>query len=464
MKKTKYLIAIISILAFLSSCKKDSTIGADILPSDDLLNLKFSDTFTLQAKTLEDTFLRTDKLAKNYLGVINDPIFGTQKASIVLEVDKPNTVYDDTLGPFTLDSVVLLIKYNLVYGDTTVPQDFKVSTITNPINENNLYYSNTSIFPAGSVIGTLNNYTFTPSNKVIMSTTDTTGSTNIFRVKLNSTVGYSILNLGQAALLDSATFKGIFPGIRIENASNNGNAMAEMDISSSSGAIVIYYKDKKNTQREMRLFTSVYRAVSGVIVARQNSINLFSNTKSATVQNTINSGQVSDSVNYILGQGGTIVRLSLPTIKNHNLIAINKAEIKLTQIIQNSSTDLQTPPYILLLKRNSSGQLDVLPTADGLGIIDSTGTDAFGNIIARYSINITNYVQDVVKGLEDNSDLYVATYRSGGTDPLVNNLNTIINSTIINYGYTPYRVIVAGPNYSDAKYKMKFNLTYTLIE
>ena len=146
--KRIYLVSIIAILTFLSSCKKDTSIGADILPQDDLLNVKFTDTLTVFSKTLADTFLRTDKLSKNYLGVINDPLFGFQKASIAVELDRPNDVYDDTLmTSYTVDSVVLFLKYSYIYGDTTVPQSFDVSTISNKIIETSPYYSNSSLFP-----------------------------------------------------------------------------------------------------------------------------------------------------------------------------------------------------------------------------------------------------------------------------------------------------------------------------
>ncbi len=461
--KKSYLFTLITLLAFISSCKKDTSIGADILPSDDLLNLKFSDTFTLNVKTLEDTFLRTDKLAKNYLGVINDPIFGLQKSSIVFELDRPSTVLDDTLGAFTLDSVVLLLKYNTISGDSTVAQSFEVSTINNKIDENIAYYSNNSAFPAGSTIGTLSNYTFQPSNKVIMSRTDTVGTASIMRIPLNASIGTTILNLGQNTLRDSSLFKNAFPGLRIENSSNAGKCMAEMDFSSGNSAMVIYYKDKYNNQKEMRLYTSIYRAKDGSLVATQNGINLYNNTLSSAVQNVINSGATSDSINYLLGQAGTTIRISLPTILNPGNIAVNKAEIVVNQITPNSNTGYEAPSFLLLLKRNSSGTLDILNTSDGLGLIDSTGIDALGNKISRYKINITKYVQNVSRGLEANTDLYIATYRSGGTDGTVNNLNTTLNGSVINFGYTPSRVIIAGPNYADDRYKMKFNLTYTVI-
>jgi len=244
MKKIFYLLVVLIIL--LPACKKDTSIGADILPQDDLLNVKYTDTLTVYSKTQADTFLRTDKLAKNYLGVINDSRFGFQKASVVMELDKPTGVFDDSLNTtYTIDSVVLFLKYNSVYGDTTVPQNFTVSTISNNINENSVYYSNETRFSATNVIGDISNYFFTPtSNPVHISSTDTTGVTGVLRIKLNSSLGSTILNLGQTVLRDSASFKNAFPGILVENATNTGSAMAEIDLNSIYSYLVIFYKDK----------------------------------------------------------------------------------------------------------------------------------------------------------------------------------------------------------------------------
>ena len=464
MKKYGFL-SIVSMLIFLSSCKKDNSIGADILPSDDLLNVKFTDTLTLYSKTLSDTFLRTDKLAKNYLGVINDSKFGFQKASLVMELDKPSAVYDDTLNTtYTIDSVVLLLKYTTVYGDTTVAQDFEVSTISNKIIETNAYYSNTNQFPGTGVIGSVSNYYFTPqSNKVSTSITDTVGVAGILRIKLNNTVGNTIIGLGQNVLRDSAAFKNAFPGILVENSSNSGKAMAEIDFNSLYSSVVIFYKDKYGINKEMRMYTSLVKYDNGVAGTRVNGINLFSNSLNSDVQNTVTSGLLTDSINYILGQGGTTVKLSLPTLPNLGKIAVNKAIIALSQISQNTS-GFTTPFYLVLLKRNNDGNLDILPTGDGVGILDTTTSDGFGNKIARYNFNITKYIQALSVGTVSNTDLYLATYRFAGSDGTVNVLNSILNGSVLSIGYSPARVILAGANFSDPKYKMKLNLTYTEIK
>jgi hypothetical protein len=462
--KRIYLVSIIAILTFLSSCKKDTSIGADILPQDDLLNVKFTDTLTVFSKTLADTFLRTDKLSKNYLGVINDPLFGFQKASIAIELDRPNSVYDDTLmTSYTVDSVVLFLKYSYLYGDTTVPQSFDVSTISNKISETSPYYSNSSLFPPTGIIGSVSNYLFTPTtNPVATNTTDTVGVPGILRIKLNNSVGNTILDLKQTILRDSSLFKNAFPGILIENATNAGKAMAEIDISSGFSALAIFYKDKNGDAKDMRLFTSILNYNTGSNSTRVNGVNLFTNSFASAVHNTITSGLVSDSVNYVLGQAGTLLRISLPTLNNVGRVAVNKATLMLSQIQQNTS-DLQTPFYLVLLKRNSAGNIDILSTGDGVGILDTTTTDDFGNKIARYSFNVSKYIQAVAMGNETNSDLYVATYRFAGTDGTINILNSVVNSNVLNVGYIPSRIIIAGANYSDPRYKLKLNLTYTKI-
>ncbi|HRG36079.1 MAG TPA: hypothetical protein PK355_07320, partial [Chitinophagales bacterium] len=227
-------------------------------------------------------------------------------------------------------------------------------------------------------------------------------------------------------------------------------------------SIAIFYKDKYGTKKDMRLFTSIVKYTNGVAGTRVNGINLFSNTLSSALQNTIASGELSDSISYVLGQGGATIKISMPTISNLGNIAVNKAVVAMAQIIPNAS-NLNTPYYLVLLKHNNDGHLDVLPTGDGVGILDTTTTDGFGNKIARYNFNITKYVQAVANGTISNTDLYLGTYRFAGTDGTVNVLNSIVNGTVLSIGYSPARVIVAGANHSDARYKMKINLTYTKI-
>lgn len=473
--KKKYLSTIIALIVLAISCKKDNSIGANLLPSDDLLNAKFSDTFSLNVKTIGDTFLRTDKLSKNYLGVINDAQFGFQKASIVMELDRPTSVFDDTLGPFVIDSVVLFLKYNFIYGDTLTPQSFTVSTIENKINETQAYYSNNTDFAAGTFLGNLDNYLYTPTrNPVSTTTTDTTGVVGLMRIKLdNSVIQTRIMNLTQSIKRDSSLFKNAFNGIRIENSNTNGKAMAEIDLNSTFTNITIFYKDKNLKAQVSKLFPNLFRVANGTIVQQTNSINLFNNNLNTTVQNTISSGVQNDSINYMLAQGGTLIKVSLPTLANLGKVAVNKAILQVTQIIPNSDLSFLTPvpKSFFLEKRNNDGYIDHLSTynlftefsslsqfLENSSYIDSVFIDGSGNKLVRYTFIITQYLQRVLNGDELNSDIYLKTYYYPGLDGNKNLINDYFQR------YLPVRAIFAGSNYSDVRYKMKFNITYTEIE
>jgi hypothetical protein len=477
MKKI-YLLITIAVLTFIAACKKDNTIGADLLPSDDLLNAKFSDTFSLNVKTLDDVALRTDKLSRNYLGVITDAKFGFQKASIAMELDRPTNIFDDTLGPFLVDSVVLLLKYNSIYGDTLTNQSFWVNPLATAINESQSYLSNFNPVITATV-GTLNNYLYTPTrNPVQTSATDTTGIVGLLRIKLNDAFGQQIMNLGQNTLRDSTLFKNAFNGILVENTNTYGNAMAEIDLASVYSSLNIYYKNKYGVTKQSKLFPNLYRAVNGSITTQTNSVNIFSKTLSPTVNTVIGSGQTSDSINYLLGQGGTLIKINLPTLANLGKVAVNKAVLQITQIIPNTQTSFETPYNLALLKRNTTtGELELLPTSnvtnthntalEDIGYIDSIATDLAGNKMVRYSIKMTKYIQNISKGIETNTDLYIATYKSGGTDGSTNILsvyNVLKYPYIVPFSYNPTRFIFAGSNYSDNRYKMKLNLTYTEIK
>ena len=467
----KFYFILTLLVVFAGACKKETGIGADLLPGNDLLNAKNTDTFTLNTKTIADTAMRSDKLSKVYLGVINDPIFGFQKASFAIELDRGDVIYDDTLKPiggYIIDSAVLFIKYSGIYGDSLIAQDFNVSSISSPINENSAYYSNNTSFTASSLLGSVSNYKFVPSQKTVLSTTDTAGTALIFRVKLNDGFFQSLINLPASQLRDSIAFKNYFPGILVENSSAAGNAQFEMDLSSANSNVTIFYKDKYAKQKTMKLKTSELAAYNGAIISRQNGVNLFSNTLSSTVQNVIGSGLVSDSINYLLGQSGSIVRISMPTIGNLGKVAVNKAVLSVTQIINNSQKDFFLPANLYLLKRNSTGQIDYLPTypvnesnqiyVEGKGVADSVGVDAFGNRLIRYRFNITQYLQKIALGTEQNTDLFIGTTFSAGTDGTINLLNLKFQT------HTPYRFILAGSNYSNPNFKTKLNITYTLIK
>ena len=203
----KFYFILTLLVVFAGACKKETGIGADLLPGNDLLSAKNTDTFSLYTKTVADGALRSDKLPKVYLGVINDPIFGFQKSSFAIELDRGDVILDDTLKPYIVDSVVLFIKYNGIFGDSTIAQDFNISTISTKIDENTAYYSNNSSFTSATPLANITNYKFSPSQKVGLFTTDTIGTAGVFRAVLPNSFATDLLSKDAIQLRDSLYFK-----------------------------------------------------------------------------------------------------------------------------------------------------------------------------------------------------------------------------------------------------------------
>lgn len=71
------------------------------------------------------------------------------------------------------------------------------------------------------------------------------------------------------------------------------------------------------------------------------------------------------------------MKLSMPTLTNLGKVAVNKAMISVSQIIQNSNIAFTQPSYFIILKRNTAGNLDIISTGDGAGIADTSGRDVY---------------------------------------------------------------------------------------
>ena len=97
---------------------------------------------------------------------------------------------------------------------------------------------------------------------------------------------------------------------------------------------------------------------------------------------------------------------------------------------------------------------------EGYSYADSVATDGSGNKLLRYSFNLSKYIQNIASGKETNTDLYIANYGYAGIDGSVNTLG----SSALFFNYSPARLVLAGSNYSDPRFKMKLNIIYTLLK
>ena len=106
------------------SCNDPITIG---IPTENDLEIIYSDTFSLNTKTIQGETTSTYDLGVNYttflLGSLDNSIFGKSTSDIYVEIDFAGSLPD--FSDAVLDSTVLILEYaeNGFYGDTLATFD-----------------------------------------------------------------------------------------------------------------------------------------------------------------------------------------------------------------------------------------------------------------------------------------------------------------------------------------------------
>src|SRR5882762_3776514 len=100
------------LLIVFSSCKKNSFIGKDILPSTDDVGAVFTDTFSLITNTIRDDSVLSSSTINNLAGTLFDPLFGKSYAAFFSEFLLPtNDINFGSPDTLFIDSLVLTLGY-----------------------------------------------------------------------------------------------------------------------------------------------------------------------------------------------------------------------------------------------------------------------------------------------------------------------------------------------------------------
>lgn len=446
----KYFLLFPVVFLLIFSCKKAENIGQDLLPDEDFLNFNYTDTFVVSTKTVADEPLRTDKLTGLYLGTLNSTKMGKSTAKIMFELSNPLSLPADSLAPFTIDSAVLFLKYIVFYGDTLQANDYVVKKLNANIAEDQIYNSNQTGIYGTTEIGRVNNLSLNPTQAIRTYLTDSTGTQSVIRIPMNTSFAQEFVNkIGSAdSVLHTFTkFDAYFRGIEVSIENASANTMALINLNSLATKFSIFYRDANGTARELtfpaRLFT-----VSGSLQA--SSINNFEYTNSTTTQDAINSTNQTDSVNYIIGQSGTLNKITLPDISTFQNAAFNRAELLVTQLESNIDTS-QNPTTLYLIYKDNSGEWQ----SGAIGSRDSILSNSLGQKVARYSFNITKLLNDMNLNRITTREVYLSNHYAPITQ--VSTLNSLLSVG----GFPPTRIIVGGSNSSDPLLKTKLRLYYS---
>ncbi|PKP49547.1 MAG: hypothetical protein CVT95_03240, partial [Bacteroidetes bacterium HGW-Bacteroidetes-12] len=246
MRKANLLFALFFLSTlFFNSCKKDG----ELIPTFDSgnANLVAVDTFSIITSLVREDSIRTDLSAFNLLGLYNDPVFGLTSSSIYSQITLNGLNVDFGTGA-TLDSAILTLQYQGMYGDTLSSLSINVFEITTQMDKNTNYFSNTFLAHDPTPITSL---TFTPNIKdSVFSLFDNKNKAPHLRINLGATFGNKILaESGGTNLANNTNFTQFFKGLYITTTDSVQNStlpsgqgsIAYFNINSSLSTVTIFY-------------------------------------------------------------------------------------------------------------------------------------------------------------------------------------------------------------------------------
>lgn len=416
------------ILSFLACTKIVSTdIGGDLLPPIDGVNTKemFLD---VSSKNWQDTVVRVGISINNALGYVNDPLFGKTQAAINVEIKPEFFPFTFPVGKDSLfiDSVVLVLGYNGVWGDTLNNMALKVYELdhSDAVSTDLLRYDTAYPTSYNPPIGRELTYNNTPASIDIRKLNDSIypfgeAATNQLRIRLNDSYGTELLTNYTTDSINGAyhsdsLFERFFKGYQImPQATSAVGALMKINLLDTNTKLAIYYKyiyrapdslGKKNSA--VRYFsTSNYTCGSSNYITRDRSA---TQVASFLPRNA----DINDSLLFIDANPGIYTHVNINGLDTLSNKIIHRAELVMEQVPDNPFTDaLLTPPNLFLtpisldndttprfyFPKDVSISGGVIVNQVSFGCIPFTKKDlGTGQTIYAYSFDISRYVQGII--------------------------------------------------------------------
>lgn len=474
--KNKLFISLAALIVF-ASCTKISTteIGTGLIPPIDNITT-LDTTIDVFTQNIPLDSIALSKYQEFVLGTItNDPLMGSTKAIINAEF-KPGFFpyyFEVNKDSLFLDSVVLVLSYKGLWGDTLNPLKFKVYEIsqTSKLYSDSVYSTTTAMNTADWIGGgtiadprTLNDSVHLFREKAI----------NQIRIPLFNSFGNKLLKEFDSTTIyqSESQFSNTFHGFSIVPETGS-NTLLSVSLTDANSKVALYYRYIK---RDGNKDTVVRYFRHGVTAGASNNITR-SRTGSQAATYLNNPSADADSLLFLQAGPACYVKIKTPGLQGLSRRIIHRAELIMEQEAYNTATDgIFTPPNLFLCAYNSdssrrfhipndiqlsqSGTVSNLNTFGGYIIYKN---DPFGNKIASYNFNISRYVQGISTsgGIVHDLCLFAPVY-----DYVYQNDISLIPFPIASANFNPPaigRVRLLGGNSKQSQRKMRLRIIYTKI-
>ncbi len=458
-----FLIATVcGVLLLITACTKGSLVGNDILPADDLIQVVSDTTFSITAKTIDDSnpLIFNSELGNDSsfaittfpLGSYNDPIFGRSSSTLFLQPipseNRPNSAwFVSPAGVRPIDSIVLVLPYTenaFQYGDTIPNQKVSVFRVTEDMSQSVKYRTSKDFTTESTPIA--NDVEFSPVNKkrrvtthkyistykkdkdsLVWTTTETYPKKEL-RIKLSPSVYADLMDPTKYA--DNNTFTSFFKGLKIApNLANTALLNFDLFDGTNRAGIYMYQHDTSSRNNVVNnLISNPNRVRDTLTYTRkilyfQNSdvrprTALYANDRTGTQLPAAFAAPASQTENiYLQGLGGPIAKLNFTNLKAQlGKAVINKAELF---VVTPNETDpkYRQPNVIFAYRKNNYGSLieirDLQQSAYNAAFYPYYGRRNLerinGQTLAVYNMNIGDHIQDIVNGKYP-AEMYLAIF------------------------------------------------------
>lgn len=375
------LVFSVLMLACMSACEWGDR-DISVIPLDpDELAVFYSDTVSLKVFTNEEDSIITSGLGKVYFGRYEDKYLGALAAESYMIPQLTQSFLPDEKAIY--DSLVLILKYDYFYADTTKEQRANVHLLTEDYStlSNAYYYAHSKLAFDSKVIGSKS---FKAKPK----------SDNTISIKLSNELGKAIFAKGIAKEMNSDNeFKSLIKGLTLQHGDKDKAAILGFALSDAASAIKLYYHlDGPDDKTELEHTFSFGAGFTHVEADR-------SNTELSGLPGTSKFGLESETTGnrgYIQSGTGVYARVDFPymeTLKyGFGRTLVNRAYLRIN-VLRESMDNLLTPPAMLdvYIANRQNLKVNNLTNMEGAALNVQYVNDIFNNE-SYYTIDVTAFI------------------------------------------------------------------------
>lgn len=493
------LALLITIVAVACTKIENTTLGGDLIPSVDNINTFDTVLEVIATNEIPNDSTRLFVNDAHIAGAIdNDPQFGSSRASIFFEMKPssyPYLVSTDSITHF--DSAVLVLDYLGYYGDSVSPVTLRLYEANKKVNADTTLLPNYTMNPdlaanTGRFWGQKTMRPIDFRDTVSIKRGDSTYKKVVrqLRIPLDQARALALFKQDTSAtgaFKSDSLFKEYFNGFALQ-CEGPANALLYFQMTGSNSAIEFYYRAKILASGKIDT-TSTKLPFSGFC---GHAVKFERNRSGAEIQNHLVADPNKGATQlYIQNAPGTVVKIKIPGLKTLTNRIVHRAELRVTEMTPNNTdayfSQLKAPP-LLYLDVADTGNVykgipyDMAPLTNYF-CFPSSGIEYFyfggptktevvnGELLARYSMNMTRYIQSVITRKEQVYDFrlsapYYLWYQNCSSSALgyPTNIFRLVNSSnqIANLPGNG-RIRLAGSNHPDPNKKMQLRIIYSKL-